>query len=79
MKSRLFALLRKARVADQALHPVERRMAKHYIKTRLLRVFPELRNDPQALENAYRSLSLEARESSTPGEPPASYEVVLPL
>ena len=41
------------------VHPVDGGLAKRWIKQRLVAVFPELRGNPQALEAAYRSLSLE--------------------
>lgn len=47
------------------IHPVDRGLAKRWIKQRLVAVYPELRNNPKALEEAYRALSLEPR----PGEP----------
>ena len=49
------------------VHPVDRGLAKRWIKQRLLVVFPELRGDPKALEAAYRALSLEPRPGG-PGE-----------
>ena len=45
------------------IHPVDRSLAKHWTKQRLLAVFPELRGDRQKLEAAYQALSLEPRQS----------------
>ena len=42
------------------LHAIDRRMAKEWIKKRLATLFPELRSNPVALENAYRELGLES-------------------
>jgi hypothetical protein len=44
---------------DRPLHAVDRRMAKEWIKKRLAALYPELRGDPAALEQAYRELDLE--------------------
>lgn len=41
------------------VHPVDGGLAKRWIKQRLIAVFPELRGNPPALEQAYRALSLE--------------------
>lgn len=43
------------------MHPVDRGLAKHWTKQRLIAVFPELRNDPRKLEEAYRALDLSPR------------------
>ena len=45
---------------EQPLHAIDRRLAKEWIKKRLATLFPELRGDPVALENAYRELGLES-------------------
>ena len=45
---------------EQPLHAIDRRLAKEWIKKRLAALFPELRGDPVALENAYRELGLES-------------------
>lgn len=49
------------------VHPVDAGLAKRWIKQRLVVVFPELRNDPKALEAAYRSLSLDPQNSEEGG------------
>ncbi len=56
------------------VHPVQRGLAKRWVKQRLLAVYPELRGDPKALEAAYRSLSLEAQPGA-PGEPDIVFEI----
>ena len=59
---RLFQKLTSSRVSpERALHPVERRLAKEYIKRRLTTLYPELRTNPEALERAYQELDLEPR------------------
>jgi hypothetical protein len=60
---------------DRPLHPVESKMARHFIKRRLAHLFPELRNDPRALEEAYQALDLEPRQGDGVNEPAAYYEL----
>jgi len=62
---------------EPPLHPIDRQMAKRWVKERLKKMYPELRNDPRALEEAYQSLSLEAHPGSGKGGD-AMYEVILP-
>ena len=45
---------------ERPLYAIDRRMAKEWIKKRLALLFPELRGDPVALENAYRELGLQS-------------------
>ena len=45
---------------ERPLHAIDRRLAKEWIKKRLAALFPELRGNPVALENAYRELGLES-------------------
>lgn len=47
------------------IHPVDRGLAKHWTKQRLIAVFPELRSDTRKLEAAYRALDLSPRASET--------------
>ncbi len=56
---------------------VERVMAKRWVKERLKRMYPELRHDPRALEETYRSLSLEPRPGAGKGGA-MMFEIVLP-
>jgi hypothetical protein len=44
--------------AEPKLHPLEAKMAKHWIRQRLINLFPHLGNDPQKLNEAYEALSL---------------------
>ncbi len=53
-------------------------MARHWIKQRLIVVFPELRNNPRALERAYQTLSLEPRPGSEAGESDTVFEMSIP-
>ena len=50
----LFQLIKRAFRSEPALHPIEQKMAKRWIKQRLVAVFPELRKDAAALEQAYQ-------------------------
>ena len=52
-------LFRRGPPPERPLHDLDRRMAKEWIKRRLCVWYPELRNDPEALERAYRELDLE--------------------
>ena len=77
-KTGLFQLIKRALGQEPALHPIDHQMAKHWIKQRLLHVFPDLRNNPAALERAYRSLSLDPREGDEEGEAETVFEMRLP-
>lgn len=68
---------RRKLVGEPPLHPIDRRAAKHYVKQRLAHLFPELRNDPEALEKAYRELDLEPRPGSGRGGE-MLFEAILP-
>lgn len=63
--------------AEKPLHPVDRRAAKYYVKRRLVHICPELRNDPKALEEAYRALDLEPRPGAGRGGD-MLFEAILP-
>ena len=45
---------------ERPLHALDRRMAKEWVKKRLVAIYPELRGDPEALEAAYNELGMEA-------------------
>ena len=45
---------------ERPLHAIDRRMAKEWIKKRLVSLYPELGGDPVALEAAYQELGLES-------------------
>jgi hypothetical protein len=47
------------------------------VKKRLVHIFPELRNDPEALERAYRELDLEPRHGIGRGGATV-FEAILP-
>ena len=65
--------------AQPPLHPIDRSLAKRWIKKRLALVYPELRNNPKALERAYHELSLEPRLGvKEEDEAEAVFEMKLP-
>jgi hypothetical protein len=78
MKSGLFQLIKRAFFREPELHPVERGMARRWIKQRLVTVFPELRNNPAALERAYQTLGLEPRAGSEAGDAETVFEMTIP-
>ena len=71
-------MIKRAFRAEAPLHPIEQKMAKRWIKQRLVSVFPELRKDPVALENAYQSLSLDARPGTDEGDGETVFEMSAP-
>ncbi len=71
---KLYHAIKKAFGFGPVVHPVDRGLAKRWIKQRLLAVFPELRGNPRALEAAYHSLSLEPRAGGE-GEDETVYEL----
>jgi hypothetical protein len=74
----LFHLFKKAFRSEPPLHPIEQKMAKRWIKQRLVSVFPDLRRDPAALERAYRSLSLDPRPGTDEGDGETVFEMSAP-
>ncbi len=71
-------MIKRAFRAEAPLHPIEQKMAKRWIKQRLVSVFPELRRDPVALENAYQSLSLDPRPGTDEGDGETVFEMSAP-
>lgn len=78
MKTRIFSLIQRAFRSAPAVSPVENGMARRWIKQRLTAVFPELRNNPAALERAYRTLSLEPRPGHGADEAETVFELRVP-
>jgi len=78
MKTRIFSLIQRAFRSAPAVHPVENGMARRWIKQRLAAVFPELRNNPAALERAYQTLGLEPRAGHGEGEAETVFELRMP-
>jgi hypothetical protein len=78
MKSGLLQFIKRAFSREPELHPVERGMARRWIKQRLVTVFPELRNNPVALERAYRSLGIEAQSGDETGGTEMVFQMSIP-
>ena len=78
MKSGLFQFIKRAFSSQPEVHPIERGMARRWIKQRLLVVFPELRNNPAALERAYRTLGLQPRQGQGADEAETVFELIAP-
>jgi len=77
MGGSFFQSFRELLQQEKPLHRVERKATKFWIKRRLLHLFPELENDPTALEDLYRALDLEARPGTGSGGS-TTFEVVVP-
>ena len=75
MRTGLRSLFQRALKKAPPVHPVEGGMARMWIKRRLLVLYPELRNQPQALHNAYEELDLEPRRGHEEGEPYTYFEM----
>ena len=78
MQTGLFSLIKRAFRSQPPMHPVEHGMARRWIKQRLVAVFPELRNNPAALERAYQTLSLEPRPGQGGDEAETVFELRSP-
>jgi hypothetical protein len=77
MNSGFWEFLRQNLKGEEMVHPVERLMAKRWVKERLKRIFPELRSNPEELEKAYNELGLEPCEGSGRGGATV-YNITLP-
>jgi hypothetical protein len=78
MNKGFFQRIREAFTREPKLHPVDRKMARHWIKQRLLVVFPELRNNPRELERAYQSLGMEVQPGQEEGDAEAVFVLHAP-
>jgi len=78
MKWGIIDRIRSSFQRETQIHPIDRQMAKRWIKQRLVIVYPHLRNNPRALEAAYQALSLEPREGSEEGDADAVFEMTFP-
>jgi hypothetical protein len=68
MKTGLFERIRNAFRREPVLHPLDRHLARRWIKQRLVAVFPQLRNNPAELERAYRNLGMDAQPGQEEGD-----------
>jgi len=73
----IFEFVRSKLQGEPPLHPMDRRLAKRWVKERLKRLYPELRLDPKALEQAYQDLGVEPREGTGKGGATV-FEITLP-
>jgi len=73
----IFEFLRDKLLGEPALHPLDRKIAKRWVKQRLKHLYPELRLDPKALEQAYQELGIEPREGTGKGGATV-FEITLP-
>jgi len=73
----IFDYLKEKLHGEPPLNPVERGMAKRWVKERLKHIFPELRNDPKRLEEAYQSLTIEPRPGTGKGGE-TMFEIIVP-
>ena len=78
MNSPLMQFFRKAIGREPGLHPIDHGMARQWVKKRLASIYPELRNDPKALQAAYLALTLEPRLGTEAGDNAAYFEMTLP-
>ncbi|PTX93783.1 hypothetical protein DB345_19575 [Spartobacteria bacterium LR76] len=77
MSSAIIDFFRSKFGAPPPVAPIERMMAKRWVKERLKHMYPELRCDPKALEEVYQSLSLEPRPGLGKGGE-MMFEVIMP-
>jgi len=73
----IFEFLKNKLQGEPPVRPLERILARRWVKERLKKMYPELRANPRALEEAYQALSLEAHEGAGKGNT-ILFEVVLP-
>ncbi|MEI6491920.1 MAG: hypothetical protein WCO94_05160 [Verrucomicrobiota bacterium] len=73
----IFEFVRSRLQGEPPVHPIDRRIAKRWVKERLKRIYPELRLDPKALEQAYQDLGIEPREGTGKGGATV-FEITLP-
>lgn len=78
MKKGLFQRIRAAFRREPELHPVDRQLARRWIKQRLVAVFPELRNNPVELERAYRNLGMDPQPGQEEGDAETVFVLTAP-
>ncbi len=67
MASSLWQLFREKLSGEKPLDRLSRRATKYWVKLQLLRVFPELRDQPEELEALYEEIDLAAHRGSGKG------------
>ena len=78
MRTGLRSLFLRALSKAPPVSLIERGMAKQWVKRRLRALYPELRNHPDDLEEAYQKLDLEPRRGLEDGEPFSYFEMTPP-
>ena len=78
MESKLFTFIKRTFGNAAPIHPVENGMARRWVKQRLTALYPDLRNNPLALERAYRALGLEPRLGEGQNEAETVFELRVP-
>ena len=73
----IFEFVRSRLQGEPPMHPMDRKIAKRWVKERLKRIYPELRLDPKALEQAYQDLGVEPRPGTGKGGATV-FEIILP-
>ena len=73
----IFEFLRNKLQGEPPIHPMDRRIAKPWVKERPKRLYPELRLDPKGREQAYQELGIEPREGTGRGGATV-FEITLP-
>ena len=73
----IFDFVRSRLQGKPPIHPMDRKIAKRWVKERLKRLYPELRLDPKALEQAYQDLGVEPRQGAGKGGATV-FEIILP-
>lgn len=77
MRVPILEFLRQSLQNEAPIHPLERKLAKRWVKERLKKIYPEFKNDPDALDRAYQQLGLEVHDGAGKGGA-AVYEITLP-
>jgi hypothetical protein len=78
MKLGFFTRIKTAFRKQPPLHPIEQQLAKRWIKQRLVAVFPQLRNNPRALERAYQNLGMDVQPGQEEGDAEAVFVLNAP-
>ena len=78
MQGSLLHFLKRSLTGEPPLHPVEVRQAESWIKRRLVLLYPKLRDNPKALEIAYRQLTLRSKKVETDSGNETVFELMLP-
>jgi hypothetical protein len=67
MASALWQLFREKLAGEKPLDKTSRQATKYWVKLQLLRIFPELKDQPEELEELYAAIDLAAHRGSGKG------------